>query len=409
MRKVLAGLGGLAAATLFGLAPVQAQDNTIKIGLIMSYSGQFGDLGTMMDAGAQLYMKEHGDTVAGKKIVLVRKDSGAAGTAPDVAKRLAQELIVRDKVDIIAGFSLTPDALASADVFTESKKVAVIMNAATAIITTKSPYFTRTSIPLPQAITALGKWAVTKNGSKQAFTMVTNYGPGIDTETAFQSGFKEAGGQIVGSVRFPVQNPDFSAFAQQLKDSKADSAFIFVPGGEQPAALGKALAEHGVSPKVMKIYSSGELVGDEPLKSMGESALGIISGWHYSWTHNSPENATFVKGIREILKGRNPDQFTVSGYDGMALIYKALEKTGGKADGDTLIAAMKGMSWMSPRGPISIDPETRDIIQTVYFRRVENVNGNIQNVEFDKLENVKDPVKEAMKAAGKLNPDGTAK
>src|SRR4051812_3373230 len=276
MRKMLVGLGGLATAALLGLSPAQAQD-TIKIGLIMSYSGQFADLGTMMDAGVKLYMKEHGDTIAGKKIEIIRKDSGAAGTAPDVAKRLAQELIVRDKVDIIAGFSLTPDALAAADVFTESKKVAVIMNAATAIITAKSPYFARTSIPLPAAMAALGKWAATKGGAKQTFTMVTNYGPGIDSEVAFQTAFKEAGGTVVSGVRFPVANPDFSAFAQQLKDSKSDSVYIFVPGGEQPAALGKALAEHGVSPKTVKVFSSGELVNDEPLKSMGEAAVGIVS------------------------------------------------------------------------------------------------------------------------------------
>jgi len=407
MRKLFAGLGGVATAMLLGLSAAQAAD-PIKIGLIMSYSGQFGDLGTMMDAGVKLYMKEHGDTVAGRKIEIIRKDSGAAGTAPDVAKRLAQELIVRDKVDIIAGFSLTPDALAAADVFTESKKVAVIMNAATAIITAKSPYFARVSIPLPQAFDALGTWAA-KHGSKSVFTMVTNYGPGIDSEVAFQAAFKKAGGTVVGGVRFPVANPDFSAFAQQLKDSKADSAFIFVPGGEQPAALGKALAEHGVSANSIKLYSSGELVNDEPLKSMGEGALGIISGWHYSWVHKSPENEKFVKGIREMLNGRNPDQFTVSGYDGMALIYKALEKTKGKADGDTLIAAMKGLSWESPRGPMMIDPETRDVVQTIYLRRVEKVDGHIQNVEFDKLEKVKDPVKEGLKAAGKLNPDGTAK
>jgi branched-chain amino acid transport system substrate-binding protein len=239
--------------------------------------------------------------------------------------------------------------------------------------------------------------------------MVTNYGPGIDSEVAFQNAFKAAGGTVTGGVRFPVANPDFSSFAQQLKDSQAESAFLFVQGGDQPAAVGKALAEHGVTTKTTKLFSSGELVNDEPLKSMGEGALGIISGWHYSWVHKSPENAKFVKGINEMLNGRNPDQFTVSGYDGMALIYKALEKTKGKADGDTLIAAMKGLSWESPRGPVSIDPETRDIIQTIYLRRVEKVNGKIQNVEFDKLEKVKDPVKAELKAAGKLNPDGTMK
>ena len=391
MKKLLAGIGGIATATLLGLAPVQAQD-TIKIGLIMSYSGQFADLGTMMDNAVKLYVKEHGDTVAGKKIEFIRKDSGAAGSAPDVAKRLAQELIVRDKVDIIAGFSLTPDALATADVLNEAKKAAVIMNAATSIITTRSPFFTRTSVPLPAAMGALATWGAKNGGIKNAYTMVSDYGPGIDSEGAFQNAFKAAGGNITGSVRFPVVSPDFSAFVQRLKDSKSEAVFIFVPGGEQPAALGKALAEHGVSAKTIKIYSSGELVNDEPLKSMGEGAVGIISGWHYSWTHKSDLNAKFVKGINEMLNGRNPDQFTVSGYDGMQLIYKALEKTKGNADGDTLIAAMKGLAWESPRGPVSIDPESRHITQNIYLREVTKADdGTYYNKEVQTFEKQGDP------------------
>ncbi len=408
MRKILIGLGSVAAVALMA-STAQAQQ-TIKIGLVMSFTGQFGDLGTMMDAGVRLYMQKHGDTVAGKKIEIIRKDSGAAGSAPDVAKRLTQELIVRDKVDIIAGFSLTPDALASADVLNESKKVGVIMNAATAIITATSPYFVRTSIPLPQAMAALGTWAAKTGGLKNSYTMVTDYGPGIDSEQAFQGAFKEAGGNIVGSVRFPVVSPDFSAFVQRLKDSKSESVYIFVPGGEQPAALGKALTEHGLSPKVTKVLASGELTNEAPLKSMGAAAEGIITAWHYDSGHKSAMNAEFVKGIAGLLNGRKPDQFTVSGYDGMHAIYEALKKTNGDTDGDKLIAAMKGLSWESPRGPMSIDPETRDVVQTVYLRRVEKLaDGSFGNNEFDKLENVKDPVKAKLKAEGKLNPDGTSK
>jgi branched-chain amino acid transport system substrate-binding protein len=407
MRKSLLGLAGVAAAALLSLSPAQAQQ-TIKIGLIMSYTGQFADLGTMMDNAIKLYVKEKGDTVAGKKIEFIRKDSGAAGSAPDVAKRLAQELIVRDKVDIIAGFSLTPDALATADVLNEAKKAAVITNAATSIITTRSPYFARVSLSLPQAMGALGTWA-SKNGIKNAYTMVSDYGPGIDSEGAFQSAFKAGQGNITGSVRFPVVSPDFSAFVQRLKDSKSEAVFIFVPGGEQPAALGKALAEHGLTPKTMKILASGELTNDEPLRSMGNAAEGIITGWHYTWAHKSALNERFVKGMNEMLNGRNPDQFAVGGYDGIHLIYEALKKTNGNADGAAIINAMKGLRWESPRGPMMIDPETRDVVQTVYLRRVERVGGRLQNVEFDKIENVKDPVKERMKAEGKLNPDGTVK
>ena len=407
MNKALAGFGGLAAAVLLNLSTAQAQ-GTIKIGLVMSYTGQFADLGTMMDTAVKLYVKKYGDTVAGKKIEFIRKDSGAAGSAPDVAKRLVQELIVRDNVDIIAGFSLTPDALASADVLTESKKPAVIMNAATAIITARSPYFVRTSIPLPAAMGALGTWAA-KSGVKKSYTMVTDYGPGIDSEQAYQTAFKEAGGEIVGSVRFPVVSPDFSAFVQRLKDSKSESVFIFVPGGEQPAALGKALAEHGLSPKNTKVMSSGELTNDNPLKSMGAAAEGIISAWHYDWRHKSALNDEFVKGFREMLNGRNPDQFSISAYDGMHAIYEALKKTNGNPNGDVFVNALKGAKWESPRGPVSIDPETRDIVQTIYMRRVEKIGDQFGNVEFDKLENVKDPVKLKLKADGKLTDNGLTK
>ena len=405
MKKIIAGLGGLAA--LLALSPAQAQ-GTIKIGLVMSYTGQFADLATMMDTAVKLYVKKYGDTVAGKKIEFIRKDSGAAGSAPDVAKRLVQELIVRDKVDIIAGFSLTPDALASADVLTEAKKPAIIMNAATAIITARSPYFVRTSVPLPAAMGALGTWAA-KTGVKKSYTMVTDYGPGIDSEQAFQTAFKEGGGEIVGSVRFPVVSPDFSAFVQRLKDAKSESVFIFVPGGEQPAALGKALAEHGLSPKNTKVLSSGELTNEAPLKSMGEASEGIISAWTYDWRHKSAMNEEFAKNFREALNGRNPDQFAVSAWDGMNAIYEALKKTNGNVDGDAIVNALKGAKWESPRGPISIDPETRDIVQTIYLRRVEKIGNELGNNEFDKLDAVKDPVKAKMKADGKLTDNGLAK
>jgi len=391
MRNVLRGLGGLAAALLVA-SPVFAQ-NTVKIGLILPYSGQFADTATQMDNAIKLYVKQHGDTVAGKKLEFIRKDTG--GIAPDVAKRLAQELVVRDKVDILAGFVLTPNALAASDVSTEAKKFMVIMNAATAIVTTKSPYSARTSVTIPQLNETFGAWAY-KSGIKTAYTMVSDYGPGHDAEGAFQRGFKEAGGQITGSVRYPVANPDFSAFVQRAKDANAQGIFVFVPGGVQPAALAKALAERGIDPKKTKILGQGELTDAGALKSMGDSGLGIITVFHYDPNHKSKLNETFVKAYVGDYK-RTPDFFSIGGYDGMHLIYEALKKTGGKADGDSLIAAAKGMKWESPRGPISIDPETRDIVQTVYIRRVEKVGGELQNVEFDKVENVKDPVKARMK------------
>jgi branched-chain amino acid transport system substrate-binding protein len=391
MQRLLCSLVGLVLA-LLGIGAANAQ-STITIGVIDPYSGQFADTATQMDNGFKLYMKQHGDTIAGKKVELIRKDTG--GIAPDVAKRLAQELIVRDHADILTGFDLTPNTLAAADVSAEAKKFMVVMNAATSIITLKSPYLARTSTTTPQLNYALGTWAA-KHGIKRIYTMVSDYGPGIDAETWFQNGLKEAGGDIVGSVRFPVANPDFSAFVQRAKDVNPDAIYIWIPGGAQPAAVGKALAERGIDPSKTKILGQDALAGESALKSMGALSLGIITCGEYDYNLNNPLNHAFVKAYNEEFK-RNPDFFSIGGYDGMHLIYETLKKTGGNTDGEALIAAAKGMHWLSPRGPMSIDPETRDVVQTVYIRRVEKVGGELVNVEFDKVENVKDPVKERMK------------
>jgi branched-chain amino acid transport system substrate-binding protein len=384
-RTLFAGAAVIAAGLL--PAAAQAQD-TVKIGIISAYSGQFADTAVQIDNGIKLYMKQHGDTVAGKKIELIRKDTG--GPNPDVAKRLAQELVVRDNADILAGFTLTPEALGAASVSAEGKKLMVDMNAATSIVTTKSPYIVRTSMTLPQIAETLGGWAAKKGGSKKAYTMVADFGPGIDAEGAFQRAFKAAGGEIVGSVRMPVANPDFSAFVQRAKDLNPETIFVFVPGGAQPGAIGKAFAERGMDPNKIKIMSTGEAVDENAVKALGDLAIGRISAWHYDYNHKSKMNADFVKAYNAEFK-RNPDFFSVGGYDGMHVIYEALKKTGGKADGDSLIAAIKGMKWESPRGPISIDPDTRDIVQNVYIRKVQKVGDAIVNVDIDTVANVKDP------------------
>jgi branched-chain amino acid transport system substrate-binding protein len=389
MSKLSAAIFGAFAFSIVSSASAQP----IKIGLIMPYSGQFADTATQMDNAIKLYVKQKGDTVAGRKIEFIRKDTG--GIAPDVAKRLAQELVVRDKVDILAGFILTPNALAAGDVSAEAKKFMVVMNAATAIITTKSPYMARTSLTIPQLNETFGAWAY-KSGIRKMYTMVSDYGPGHDAEGGFQRGFKEAGGEIVGSVRFPVANPDFSAFVQRAKDLSPQGIYVWVPGGVQPAAVGKALAERGIDPKKTKILGQGELTEEEARKSMGDASLGIITVYHYDYNHDSRLNREFVKAFNADYK-RNPNIYSIGGYDGIHLIYETLKKTGGKTDAEALIAAAKGMRWESPRGPVSIDPETRDIIQTVYIRRVDKVGGQLLNVEFDKVENVKDPFKARMK------------
>jgi branched-chain amino acid transport system substrate-binding protein len=390
MRRIT-GLACLAAAA-FAATPALAQ-GTIKIGLVCPYSGQFADTAAQMDNGMKLYVKQHGGTVAGKKIEFIRKDTG--GIAPDVAKRLAQELIVREKVDMLACFALTPNALAAADVSAQAKKFMVNMNAATSIITVKSPYMVRTSFTVPQVNEALGTWAY-KNGARTAYTLVSDFSPGHDGEQSFQRAFKEAGGKIIGSARYPVANQDFTAFLQRAKDMNPDVLYVWVPGGPQPAAIGKAVAERGIDLKKTKVVGQGELTFEEALKGMGDAGIGFITGFHYDYNHQSPTNKAFVAAYNAEFK-RNPDMFSVGGYDGMHVIYEALKKTKGNTDGQALVDAAKGMKWESPRGPMMIDPQTRDVVQTVYIRRVEKVNGHLVNVEFDKLENVKDPFKARMK------------
>src|SRR5512145_2379724 len=382
MKKALIA-AALAAA--FGSAHAQ---QTVKIGMPLTLSGQFADAASQMLNGARTYMKMHGDTVAGKKIELITKDVG--GPAPDVAKRLSQELVVRDRVDILAGYVLTPNAMAGGDVSAEAKKFMVVMNAATSVVITKSPYMIRTSVTLPQVMETFGTWAATKGGIKQAYTMVTDYGPGHDSETAFQSAFKAAGGNIVGAVRFPVANPDFSAFVQRAKDIGPESIFIFIPGGAQPAALGKAFAERGIDKKKTKVLGSGETTAEAALKAMGDNALDMITAWHYDYKLDNKLNQAFVKEFN-AMHGRNPDFFSIGGYDGMHAIYETLKKTKGNTDGEAMITAAKGLKWQSPRGPMSIDPETRDVVQTVYIRRVQKVGNELVNVPFDKVENVRDP------------------
>ena len=385
IKRALVGAAMLATA-----GTLQAQ-GVVKLGLVAEFSGPFAQYGQQILGGMKAYMKQNGDTVAGKKIEIVQKDTG--GPAPDVAKRLAQELITRDNVDILVGFGLTPNALAVAPVATEAKKAMVIMNAATSIITTKSPYIVRASMTLPQITQPMAKWAA-KNGIKKVYTVVADYGPGLDSEKAFTEAFKAAGGEIVGSIHTPLQNPDFAPFVQRVKDAKPEAVFLFLPAGEQGIAFMKGYAERGLAQAGIKLIATGDITDDGVLEAMGEPTLGLITSFHYSAAHDSPENKAFVKAYAEANGTKlRPNFMAAGGYDGMALIYEALKKTNGSTDGDKLIAAMKGMKLTSPRGPIMIDPETRDIVQTVYIRKVEKTAGGLYNMEFDKFPDQKDPGK----------------
>jgi branched-chain amino acid transport system substrate-binding protein len=380
----------LAAIVMLAGGPVIAQE-TVRIGVVAEFSGPFADYGQQIVAGMKTYLKQNGEVFGGRKIELITRDT--TGAAPDIAKRLAQELVTRDNVDILAGFGLTPNALAVAPVSAEAKKPMVIMNAATSVITTRSPYIVRLSHTLPQDTQPMALWAA-KNGIKRVFTMVSDFGPGIDAEGAFIKAFKAAGGEIVDSVRTPLSNVDFAPFLQRIKDSKPEAVFVFLPPGNQTIAFIKGYEERGLKQAGIKLIATGDLTDDGVLQAMGEPTLGLITSFHYSAAHDSPENKAFVKAYGEVNGTKlRPNFMAVGGYDGMAAIYEALKKTGGSTDAEKVMAALKGLKLASPRGPLTIDPETRDPIQTVYIRKVEKIAGGLYNVEFDRLPDQKDPGK----------------
>jgi branched-chain amino acid transport system substrate-binding protein len=372
-------------------APALAAD-PVKIGLILPMSGPFAAYGKQIEHGVKLYLAQNGDTFGGRKVELIVRDDNP-GTSGEVSKRLAQELVVQDKVDILAGFGLTPSALAVAPVSAEAKKPMVVMNAATSVITTRSPYLVRTSHTLPQDTAPIAAWAA-KNNIKKVYTLVSDFGPGQDAETQFKKSFTAAGGQVVGEVRVPVKNPDFAPYLQKIKDTKPDAVFLFMPPGAETIAFMKGFVDRGLPQAGIRIIATGDLTDEDILDALGDSALGVINAFHYSEVHNSPENKAFTEAYAKAYPKDRPNFMAVAGYDGMRLIAEVLKKTNGNTDGDAFIAAAKGMSWVSPRGKITIDPETRDIVQTVYIRKVEKVGSRLQNVEFDQVADVKDPGKQ---------------
>jgi branched-chain amino acid transport system substrate-binding protein len=379
-------------ALLLGIASPALAADPVKIGLILPMSGPFAAYGKQIEHGVKLYLAQNGDTFGGRKVELVIKDD-APGTSGDVSKRLAQELVTRDKVDVLAGFGLTPSALAVAPVSAEAKMPMVIMNAATSIITTRSPYIIRTSHTLPQYTAPMATWAA-KNNVKTVYTLVADFGPGHDAETQFKKSFTAAGGTIVGEVRVPVGNLDLAPYLQKVKDSRPDAVFLFLPPGAQTIAFMKGFAERGLAQAGIRIIATGDLTDEDILDSLGDPALGAITSFHYAESHPSMENKAFTEAYAKAYPKDRPNFMAVAGYDGMRLIAEVLKKTGGSTDGDKFVAAAKGMSWVSPRGKITIDPDTRDIVQTVYIRKVEKVGGKLQNVEFEQVPDVKDPGKQ---------------
>ena len=378
----------MALAFMFSATSVWAQE-AFKIGLILPMTGQSASTGKQIEAAARLFMAQNGNTVAGRKIELIVKDDGGV---PDATKRMAQELVVNDKVGVLSGFGLTPLALATAPIATQSKTPMVVMAAATSSITEASPYIVRTSFTLPQCAVAMGDWAP-KNGMKRVVTLVSDYGPGIDAERYFKERMQLNSAQVIESLRVPLRNPDFAPFLQKVRDLKPDALFVFVPSGAGAAVM-KQFLERGMDKAGIKLIGTGDLTDDDQLNDMGEGALGVVTAHHYSAAHPSALNKKFVEAFKKANNGLRPNFMAVGGYDGMRVIYEALKNTkGGQGGGEAMLVAMKGQIFESPRGQIYIDAQTRDVVHNIYLRKVEKKDGQLYNVEFDAIKDMKDPGK----------------
>jgi len=388
--KRLKVLGVAVLATSCSLVGAAANAKDLTVGMVMAMSGPFADYGKQMKRGVDLFIAQHGDEVAGRKVKIIVRDS--TSMAPQVAKRQAQELIIKDKADILAGFGLTPNAFSVAPLATEAKIPMVVMNAATSSVTERSPYIVRVSHTSPQGAWAMAKWLY-DNDVRKAYTLASDYGPGHDSEEQFQKTFEQLGGEIVGGVRTPVETPDYTPFLQRMAEAKPQAAFLYVPPGSSMVSLAKNFKELGMNKKGILETGPGGISDEQMLPALGDNALGMITAFHYSAMHDSPENKAFVSAYRARYDGEYPNQMSLAAYDGMHLIYMALEKTQGDSSAEAFTNAVKGMKWESPRGPVEIDPETRDIIQNEYIRKVEKVDGRLQNVEFFTYHAVKDPGK----------------
>ncbi|MCK8779758.1 ABC transporter substrate-binding protein [Rhizobium sp. NTR19] len=378
---------GAACLALSGLAamPAVAQE-AVKVGLILPMTGPFASTGRQVEAGIKAYMALNGDTVAGKKIeVVLRDDAGVA----DQTRRIAQELVVNDGVKMLMGFGLTPLAMSVAPVLNQAKIPAIITSATTSAIMAQSQYYVRTSMAGPQSAVPVATWAV-QNNMKKVVTLVSDYGPGIDIEQGFTNQFEKEGGTIVEAIRVPLANPDFAPFLQRVRDAKPDAVFAFVPSGVGSLFM-KQFIDRGLAEAGIKLIGTGDITDDDLLNGIGPAAKGVITGHFYSALHDSPENKAFVAEVRKANNNMRPNFMAVGGYDAISLAYEALKKTNGDTDGTKLVEAMKGMSWTSPRGPITIDPATRDIVQDIYMREVKEVDGELYNVEFATFPKIKDP------------------
>jgi branched-chain amino acid transport system substrate-binding protein len=385
--KTLASIG-MAFCLPFASSPGYAQaDNTIRIGVIAALSGPFVNIGKPFEDGIKTYMQLHGDRVGGKKIEIIYRDDH--GSNSEMSKRAAQELVAREKVSFLVGFSLTPSAIAVAPIATQSKTPMIVMNAVTTGITSKSPYMLRTSMTMQQMTEPFGTWTASNKIGK-VYSLVSDYSTGIDAEGRFAKGFIAGGGKIVGSSRVPLANPDYSPFVQRVKDEKPDALFFFAPGVEDGIGLLKAYSDKGLDKAGIKFLGVGDMTSDSPtLEALGDRALGAVTVLNYSTALDNEANKTFLKAYAAANPNRPPATFvTVAAYDTMGMIYETIRKLNGNVTGDAAMKILTGMSWDSPRGPIRIDPATRDIVQNMYIREVKKVNGKLVNQPISVLKDV---------------------
>ncbi|MGG5810631.1 ABC transporter substrate-binding protein [Falsiroseomonas sp. CW058] len=380
------GLALGTGATLLAAPAVRAQGAVFRIGLILPMTGPFASTGRQVEAGIRTYLRQHGDSFGGRRVEILLRDD--TGTAPDVTRRHAQELAVRERVRALAGFGLTPLALAAAPIATEAKLPMVVMAAATSVIVQRSPFILRTSFTLPQATAPMAEWAA-RNGIRNVATLVTDFAPGLDAERVFKDRFTRAGGRVTLELRTPLRNPDYAPFLQRVRDAAPEALFIFVPSGEG-AALTKQFAERGLPAAGVRLIGTGDVLDDDILNDMGDAVIGAVTSHHYSAAHDSAENRAYVEAFRGVAPNLRPNFMSVGGRDGMHLVAEMLARTGGSDDGERLVAAAKGLSWTSPRGPMTIDANSRDVVQDIYIRRAERRDGQIWNIEFDKVAQVRD-------------------
>lgn len=391
-RQVLQALGGVAVGAWAPWARAADADTPLRIGVIASWSGPYADYGRQFDAGMAVYLAEHGQRLGGRRVEIIRRD--VPGSQPDLARRAAQELIVRDKVDILTGLDFSPNAYAVGALATQARIPVVVMNASSSAITAQSPYVVRVSFTVQQVSAPMAQWAL-RQGLREVYTVVADYAPGADAESAFTKAWTAGGGKVVGTLRVPLGSLDYAAYLQRIKDSQPEAVFFFFPSGVMPPAFLRAWKERGMDTAGIRLLATGEATDDSYLESTGDVALGLVTSHHYSFAHPSAKNQKFVRDFRARFGKRlRPGYFAVTAYDGLAAIDAALARTGGDARGERLVEAFKGLQLESPRGPIEIDAATRDIVQTVYIRRAERVGGQLVNVEFDQFERVKDPARE---------------